>query len=206
MVDERIVIEQLENLLNSILSSPAETEVVEFKRARLFPLPDYCLNDNKVQVTIFGKILDMGYASILMQNTSLSLSEIEILNRVQLKKSISDSELELLRKRKLVEGRKPNIFLAKSVAQKIDQKVEYSNNKGFDDTYYCDLVLKALEQHKVLSKKEITKLLITKLPDILTIEQKHSKIRNLLTKLRKSGKLENESNGIHSHWRLSRNG
>ena len=173
-----------------------------YQRQRLFPLPDYNFDDNKVQVSIIGKILNIGYASILAQNTSLSLSEIEILNRVQLNKFISDEELNYLRKKKLIEGRKPNIYLARSVAQKIDQKIEYSNNKGFDDSYYCDLIIKALSEHKVLTKQEITKLLIKKLPDILTSKQKHSKIQNLLTKLRKSGKIENESRGIHSNWRI----
>lgn len=173
-----------------------------YQRQRLFPLPDYNFDDNKVQVTIIGKILDIGYASILAQNTTLSLSEIEILNRVQLNKTITDQELNYLRKKKLIEGRKPNIFLSKSVAQKIDQKIEYSNNKGFDDSYYCDLIIKALSEHKVLTKQEITKLLIKKLPDILTIKQKHSKIQNLLTKLRKCGKIVNESRGIHSNWHL----
>lgn len=134
----------------------------------------------------------------------MSLSEIEILNRVQLNKYISDEELKYLRKKKLIEGRKPNIYLAKAVAQKIDQKVEYSNNKGFDDAYYCDLILKALSEHKVLNKKEITALLLKKLPEVLTVKQKHDKIKNLLTKLRKLDKIENESKGVHSHWRLKR--
>lgn len=146
-----------------------------YQRQRLFPLPDYNFDDNKVQVSIIGKILNIGCASILAQNTFLSLSEIEILNRVQLNKFISDEELNYLRKKKLIEGRKPNIYLAKSVAQKIDQKIEYSNNKGFDDSYYCDLIIRVLSEHKILTKQEITKLLIKKLPDILTGKQKHSK-------------------------------
>lgn len=44
---------------------------------------------------------------------------------------------------KLIEGRKPNLFIAKPVAQQLDQKTAYSNNKGFEDSYYCDLILKA---------------------------------------------------------------
>ena len=45
---------------------------------------------------------------------------------------------------KLIEGRKPNLFIAKPVAQQLDQKTAYSNNKGFEDNYDCDLILKAL--------------------------------------------------------------
>lgn len=177
-------------------------KMFSFQRQRLFPLPDYNLEDNKVQVTIIGKILNFEYASILSKNTSLTLSEIELLNRIQLGRPISGLELDYLRKKKLVEGRKPNIYLAKAVAQKIDQKIEYSNNKGFDDCYYCDLIIKALSEHKVLTKKDISGLLLKKLPDILTAKQKYAKIQNLLTKLRKQNKIDNESKGIYSYWRL----
>lgn len=177
-------------------------KMFSFQRQRLFPLPDYNLEDNKVQVTIIGKILNFEYASILSKNTSLTLSEIELLNRIQLGRPISGLELDYLRKKKLVEGRKPNIYLAKAVAQKIDQKIKYSNNKGFDDCYYCDLIIKALSEHKVLTKKDISGLLLKKLPDILTAKQKYAKIQNLLTKLRKQNKIENESKGIYSYWRL----
>ena len=94
---------------------------------------------------------------------------------------------------KLIEGRKPNLFIAKPVAQQLDQKTAYSNNKGFEDSYYCDLIL----------KKEITELLWNKLPDVLSESQKHSKVRNLLTKLRKQDKIRNVSKGIHSDWFLN---
>lgn len=55
---------------------------------------------------------------------------------------------------KLIEGRKPNLFIAKPVAQQLDQKTAYSNNKGFEDSYYCDLILKALTEHGTLTKRK----------------------------------------------------
>lgn len=88
------------------------------------------------------------------------------------------------------------------MAQQLNQKADYSNNKGFEDSYYCDLILKALAEHHSLSKQEITKLLWKKLPDILNEDQKRSKIGNLLTKLRKQDKIMNRSRGIHSEWYL----
>ena len=145
----------------------------------------------------------MEYDNILAKNQDLSLVEIEALNRIQLNRSISDEEVSHLRKKKLIEGRKPNLFIVKPVAQQLDQKTAYSNNKGFEDSYYCDLILKALTEHGTLTKKEITELLWNKLPDVLSESQKHSKVRNLLTKLRKQDKIRNVSKGIHSDWFLN---
>ena len=59
----------------------------------------------------------MEYANILAKKQDLSLVEIEALNRIQLNRSISDEEVSHLRKKKLIEGRKPNLFIAKPVAQ-----------------------------------------------------------------------------------------
>ena len=69
------------------------------------------------------------------------------------------------------------------------QKAEYTRNKGFDDNYYKDLILKALDQHITLSRPEIDNLLMTKLPEALTDKQKLYKIGNLLAALRSSGKI-----------------
>ncbi|MBQ3710245.1 MAG: hypothetical protein II887_06040 [Bacteroidales bacterium] len=103
---------------------------------------------------------------------------------------LSNEEIGYLRKRKLVEGRKNALYFAKSVAGATGQRAEYTRNKGFDDEYYKDLILKALEQHEKLSRPEINTLLMTKLPEALTEKQKLSKIGHLLTYLRQSGKIE----------------
>lgn len=177
-------------------------KMFNFQRQRLFPLPDYNLQNNHVQVTIIGKIINMEYANILANHKNLTLMEVETLNRVQLGHPVSDKEIAWLRKKRLIEGRKPNLLIAKHVAQQLNQKADYSNNKGFEDRYYCDLILKALAEHHSLSKQEITKLLWKKLPDILNEDQKRSKIGNLLTKLRKQDKIVNRSRGIYSEWYL----
>ncbi len=177
-------------------------KMFNFQRQRLFPLPDYNLQNNHVQVTIIGKIINMEYANALANHKDLTLMEVEALNRLQLGHQVSDREIVWLRKKRLIEGRKPNLFIAKHVAQQLNQKVDYSNNKGFEDNYYCDLILKALAEHHSLSKQEITKLLWKKLPDVLNEDQKRSKIGNLLTKLRKQDKIVNHSRGTHSEWYL----
>lgn len=177
-------------------------KMFDFQRQRLFPLPDYVIENNRVQVTIIGKILNIEYANILAKRQELALAEVEALNRVQLGRPISDEEVSLLRKKKLIEGRKPNLFIAKFVAQQLDKKTDYSNNKGFEDGYYCDLILKALKEHGILTKQEITKLLWKKLPDILSDDQKYYKVTNLLTKLRLQKKIVNQRKGSISYWQI----
>lgn len=179
-------------------------KMFNFQRQRLFPLPDYCIEKDRVQVTIIGKILNMEYANILAKKQDLTLVEVEALNRIQLNRPISDEEISFLRKKKLIEGRKPNLFIAKPVAQQLGQKIAYSNNKGFEDSYYCDLILKALAEHGTLTKKEITELLWNKLPDVLSDEQKYYKVGNLLKKLKKQDKIQNISKGNRSDWLLKR--
>lgn len=159
------------------------------QRDRLFPMPDYDFSDNRVKVTIVGKVIDMDYAMLLSKDRSLTLLEIEMLSRLLMHRPLSDDEISYLRKRKLVEGRKNALYIAKGVAKATGQKAEYTRNKGFDDNYYKDLILKALDQHKTLSRPEIDTLLMTKLPEALTEKQKVSKIGNLLTSLRKNNQI-----------------
>lgn len=174
----------------------------DFQRKRLFPVPDYNLAGNRVEVTITGKILDVNYANILARNTDLDLFDIELLNRVQLRKQLSDGEITRLRSKHLIEGRKPNVFIAGHIAQKIGQKVAYSGHKGLTDKGCEKMLIEALEQHKSLSRKEINQLLQRVLPDLLNEKQKKDKITNLLAKLKKQGKIQNETRGPKSIWTI----
>ena len=159
------------------------------QRDRLFPMPDYDFSNNKVKVTIVGKVVNMDYAMLLTRDKSLNLLEIEMLSRLQMHHQLSDEEIDYLRKRKLVEGRKNALYFAKSVAKATGQKAEYTRNKGFDDDYYKDLIIKALNQHGTLSRPDIDALLMSKLPEALTEKQKISKIGHLLTGLREKNKI-----------------
>ena len=160
------------------------------QRERLFPMPDYDFSDNRVKVTIVGKVLDVDYAMLLSRDKTLSLLDIEMLSRIQMHRPLNNDEIAYLRKRKLVEGRKNALYFAKSVAGATGQKAEYTRIKGFDDEYYKDLILKALDQHETLSRKDFNELLLSKLPDALTEKQKLIKVGNLLLTLRKAGKIE----------------
>lgn len=166
-------------------------KIFNFQRARFFPMPDYDLSDEKVKVSISGKILDMEYARLLAKNKELTLEDIIMLDKVQKKKELTPFEEKLLKSKKLIEGRKPNYFIGLKVAQKTNQKAAYSKNKGFDKTYYLDLIVKAIKEHKELNRKEVDELLWSKLPDWMTDTQKKTKVNHLLSELRRNNVIKN---------------
>ena len=177
-------------------------KMFNYQRARLFPLPEYDLNNNRVKVTIAGKILDMDFARILVNNKDLGLEDIILLDKVQKKKPINPEEAKHLRKKKLIEGRTPNYYLSVSVAKEMGRKADYSKNKGLDKEYYLELVKKAIKQHGSLSRKDIDDLLWNKLPDWMDDQQRKNKIKNLLSELRSNDLIKNEGTFKESKWVL----
>ena len=89
----------------------------------------------------------------------MSLTDAVLLDSVQKGKRISPEAIAMLRKRKLIEGRLPHIFIAKDIAQVTDQKIEYSKHKGLDDKKCEALLLDSLKDHGSLTKPEIVHLL-----------------------------------------------
>ena len=175
-------------------------KMFNFQRQRFFPMPDYDLSGNKVKVTITGKVLDIDYARLLARNAELSLEEIILLDKVQKKRPLLKVEEKHLKARKLIEGRRPNYFLSKGMSQITGQKAGYSKNRAFEKKYYLDLIFKALEEHGNLSRKDIDDLLWKKLPDWMSDKQKKSKINNLISELRRVGKIINSGSDKAPNW------
>lgn len=169
---------------------------------RRFPLPEYDLTNNKVKVTVIGKVLDIDYASVLVRDSDLTLEEIMMLDKVQKKKKLDQTEFKHLKKKDLIEGIRPNIFISAKLAQKTGQKATYTKFKAFDNSYYRDLIIQALKQHKNLTRQEIDDLIIGKLSDGMTDKQKKKKVENLLTRLRLNGRIKNVGSDAQSNWIL----
>jgi len=169
---------------------------------RLFPLPEYDLSNNKVKVTIIGKVLDMEYANLLARDATLTLEEIMMLDKVQKRKKLSNLEFRHLKDKKLIEGRRPNIYISAQVAQRTGQKAVYTKFKAFDSSYYQNLIVEALKQHKKLTRMEFDELIIEKLPDVMTNSQKKKKVGNLLTALRLRGVIRNTGTDARPVWVL----
>jgi ATP-dependent DNA helicase RecG len=173
-----------------------------FQKVRFFPLPDYDIADNRVKLTLTGKVLDVNYARSLAMNGDLTLIEIMALDKVQKRQPLSDEEEKRLKAKSLIEGRKPNFYIAKSIAQQTGQKASYSNNKAFEQQYYIDLICKALQEHGSLTRKDINELLWNKLPDWMDDNQRRYKVTNLLTTCRKKGLIVNQGSDSQSKWVL----
>lgn len=160
------------------------------QKERYLPMPYYEKeNTNKVTLVIPGTVLNKDYSLLLMQNDNIDLTTAVLLDHVQKKEPINDKAAKMLRSKKLIEGRKPNYYISRRVAATTGQKAEYTKLKGLNDDYYTQMILTALAQHKKLRKADFEKILLNKLPDILTAEQKTRKISNLLSKLRKQKKI-----------------
>ena len=169
---------------------------------RLFPMPEYDLSNNRVSVTLIGKVLDIDYARMLAANNDLTLWEIMILDKLQKRKPLSGEETKRLKVKKLIEGRKPNYYIAKIIAQTTGQKAEYTKNAPFDKQYYFDFVKKLLREHKSASRQDIDKLLYGKLPDWMTEQQRKNKIGNIINEMRRADIIRNSGTSGKPRWVL----
>ena len=188
------------NLVDTIGSGIRK--MFQAQRERLFPLPEYDFADNRVSLTLIGKVLDVTYAEMLAANSDLSLREILALDKVQKHKPLDDNEVKWLKTKKLIEGRKPNYYFSKAVAQKIGQKAEYTRNAPFEKQYFFNLIEKMLAEHKSASRQDIDKLLWNKLPDWMTDTQRKNKITNLIREMRVSNMVCNTGSDKVPCWVL----
>ena len=171
------------------------------QKKRFFPLPDYDLLDNKhVKVRIFGKILDKNFAKVLMNNSSLSLHEVILLDKVQKHYAINDKETKLLKDKSLIEGRKPNFYISSEIAALTEQRAKYIKNRGFDKDYYENLIFEFLDKYQSITREEAEELLMSKLPDILNKSQKKVKVQNLLSELSQSGFIQRVGSKRTGKW------
>jgi ATP-dependent DNA helicase RecG len=159
---------------------------------RYFPMPDYDLNEPQaVKLTLYGAVVDVAYSRLLIQKTNLPLSDILALDRVQKKLPIDDAMVKRLRQAKLIEGRKPHLYVSAAVASATAAKADYINTRGQDDEFYIKQITDYMTKFGSASRQEIDKLLLSKLSDALDSTQKQNKIGNLLTGMRIGGVITN---------------
>lgn len=168
-------------------------KVYYIQRNRFFPMPDYAFEDEKVNVTVYGKEIDQKFTHLLHDNDGMELTMAYLLDRVQKGLPIPNEAVKLLRKYKLVEGRSGNLYLSISLAKNKEDKAAYIKNKGFDNKYYQDLIVEYLEKFGSAQKADLRELLFNKLPESMTEEQKEKKISNLTDAMKRKGIVQSDS-------------
>ena len=173
------------------------------QKERWLPMPDYDKSDNdNVVLTLPGNVIDENYSLMLLENTNIDLTTAVLLDKVQKGKPISENAVKMLRKEKLIEGRKPHLYVSKQVAKVTNTQVEYTLKKGYTDEECMEWVVKGLKDHTVLGRQQINDILWTKLPVILSNEQKLKKIEYILQKMRKKNIIYVDKNRM---WHLVEN-
>jgi ATP-dependent DNA helicase RecG len=182
------------NMIDTIGSGIKKMFMIQ--KRKYFPLPDYDTSDNKVKVTITGKVVDINYARKLATVSDLSLTDIISLDKVSKGKSLSAVEIRELKKKGLIEGRKPNFHIGASVARVTGEKGDYIKQRGIDDEYCQKIILDYLKQFGQGKRTDFENILLVKLPDVLDETQKQNKVKNFLQKLRKQGKITLNENRV----------
>ena len=173
----------------------------ETQRKRSFPLPDYDLAiPGHVTVSISGRILDERYTRLIMERTGLALEQVVLLDRVQKRKPIGRNEHRQLKAAGLVEGRYPSLMVAGAVAKATGETGRHIRERGFNKQYYLDLILALVNEHGPVGRNEVDEVLVPKLPERLTAEQKRRRVHNLLQELRRSGSITNQGTRSDPKW------
>lgn len=171
--------------------------------SRYLPLPDYDLsNPGEVKLTIYGRVVDEGYTRLLMQNSGLPFEDVLALDRVQKGRPISDSSLRRLRSRHLVEGRRPHVRVAASVAEATGTRADYLQSRGQSDEYCCALITDYLMKNGRAGRQEIEGVVFPALSADLSDEQRRNKVKNLLAKLRRERAIRYTAKGEDRGWEL----
>ena len=179
-------------------------KVFYIQRDKFFPMPDYDLTTrNQVSVEVYGKMLDENYSRLLFNNREFDLTTVYLIDRVQKREPISKDAVAYLRRLGVIEGRLPNVYISAAVVEGKDEKAQYIKNKGLDDAFYRQLIIDYIKKFGKASKADIRKLLIDKLPDVLSNEQKEGRIKYMLASMKKKGLLKCDSeNPRTSNWVL----
>lgn len=154
------------------------------QRERLFPLPDYEFKSNPdgVIVRIYGREIDTGFSSVLLEFTDLGLDEVIALDAVQKHRAVDAPILRKLRSRGLIEGRGQRLSISGPVARMTGQEVRYTLDRGLDAQHYKGLILGLLRLGPQRRRK-INELLQDKLPDSVPVEKRSTYIKNLLQEM-----------------------
>lgn len=161
------------------------------QKERHFPMPDYEINENvpEVNVKIYGRLIDEKYVELLKRDSSLSLKECIWLDAIQKGRPVTDEALRILKRKRLIEGHKPNYIISQSVAQKTHQLPEYTKQKGLDRAKLINMLQQIIEngEESGILLNDIYEYMKDTLPSTKSVEAKKRTLRYLLQHLKERG-------------------
>lgn len=173
------------------------------QRQRGFPMPDYELSDpNRVVVRLTGRVLDENYTQLLMRQTEIDLMDVIALDKVQKKRPLDEGPFKRLKALKLIEGRRPNIFVSAKIADVTGDRAAYIKNRAFDKGHYKEMIVAYLQKFGKATRREINQLLLDKLSDALDGEQKRHFVTNLLQEMKREKLIDLDGSTRGAEWRL----
>ena len=167
---------------------------------RYMPLHDYEVTPASVKVTIYGRILDEKYSSLLVKCPNLPIDQVVLLDRVQKGLRVSSAAIAGLRRAGLVEGRMPHLHISADVAEATGQEAEYMRKKERTGAYYQRLIIDYLEKFPGSQRKKINEFMLDEIRGDFTSEEKIAKITHLLTVMRRNHVIENRGTDKNPRW------
>lgn len=172
--------------------------------SRYLPLPEYDLsNPGEVRLTIWGSVVDEAYTAVLMRRSDLPFDEVMALDRVQKGRPIVDHMLRRLRRKGLVEGRRPRLRVAASVAEAAGAKVDYLEQRGHSREYCVAVITDLIARNGPSTRAEIDLALAPHLPANLTESLVRNRVDGLLRGMREEGKVRSDRIDGQRKWLLT---
>lgn len=160
------------------------------QRNRFFPMPDYDIDNvnRTVGVTIYGKMIDEKYTSLLKANQDLTLKECIWLDAVQKHRPVTPNAIKHLREKGLIEGRSPNYFISLSVAKITHQIGHYTKEKGLEQKLMEQTILQLAKDagEEGFKLSDVYEALHNNMPASLNTTSKKRYLGRLLYKMGES--------------------
>jgi ATP-dependent DNA helicase RecG len=140
---------------------------------------------------------------MLIEREDLTLMDVIALDKVQKGRPVTREERDVLREKKLIEGRSPNLYVSASVAAETDMRADYIRKRSFDRAHFKDMVVAYLQTYHEARWPEIEGLLLDKVSDALNEKQKREFIKSLLKEMRKEGTIVTVGKTRGAKWVLA---
>ena len=168
-------------------------KIFDEQRNRFFPMPDYEIDNNQrsVGVTIYGKMLDEKYSSLLKENKGLTLKECVWLDAIQKHRPVTKDAVKHLKEKGLIEGRSPNYIISLTVAKLTHQIGHYIKEKGLEEKLLEQTILQLARAagNDEFKLADVYDALRKNLPDSMNATSKKRYLSRLLSKMKESGLL-----------------